>query len=192
VQSLENYIKASVALSRDDMHTISSFFQPATLAKGSYLGRRGRVCNKLAFVQTGYIRMFIEVNNREVTQWISGPGYFITDLSSFIFQTEGRWNMQALTDCTLLEISRQNYDVLSSQLPVWKEIDRLLIVNCFTLMEERIFNHLYMSTEERFHHLMKTQPELFNLVPLQYLASMLGMTPETLSRLRKKQLSGNS
>jgi CRP/FNR family transcriptional regulator, anaerobic regulatory protein len=183
---LETYIKSSVSLAPDDLQLITSFFKTGSMSKGDYFSRKGRYCDKLSFVQTGYLRMFVEADDREVTQWISGPGYFITDLSSFIFNTSGRWNIQALTDCTLLEITQNDYKSLSEKLPAWKEIDRLLIVKCFAMMEERILNHLYMSTEERFQHLMKTQPELFNLVPLQYLASMLGMTPETLSRLRKK------
>lgn len=188
MNALETYIKSSVSLSPSDLQIITSFFKPASMNKGDYFGKKGRFCDKLSFVQTGYLRMFVEADDREVTQWISGPGYFVTDLSSFIFNTPGRWNIQALTDCTLLEITRNDSEALSKKLPAWKEIDRLLIVKCFAMMEERILNHLYMSTEERFQNLMKTQPELFNLVPLQYLASMLGMTPETLSRLRKKQL----
>jgi hypothetical protein len=76
-----------------------------------------------------------------------------------------------------------------NKLPKWNELDKIFITKCFTILEERIFSHLYMTAEERFHQLFKQHPELFNQVPLQYLASMLGMTPETLSRLRKKQLS---
>lgn len=187
---LEKYIKTSVPLSPGDLATISSYFHYATLKKGEYFGKRGLFCDKMAFVQSGFVRVFIETADREVTQWISGPGYFVTDLSSFIFQSPGRWNMQALTDCELNVITKDRYETLTKELPAWSQIDRLLIVKCFSLMEERIFNHLYMSTEERFNNLMSTQPELFNLVPLQYLASMLGMTPETLSRLRKKSTAG--
>jgi CRP/FNR family transcriptional regulator, anaerobic regulatory protein len=189
MKALESYIRSSVSISPEDMSTIISYFKIGEIRKGDFFGRRGRYCDKLAFIQHGYIRLYIEANDREVTQWISGPGYFVTDLSSFIFQTPGRWNMQALTDCTLYEIDCDSYSRLAKGLPVWKDIDRLLIVKCFSMMEERIFNHLYMSTEERFQHMMATQPELFNLVPLQYLASMLGMTPETLSRLRKKSMA---
>ena len=186
---LEKYIKTSVSLSPTDLAKISSSFHRSTLKKGDYFGKRGLFCDKLAFVQSGFIRVFIDTSDREVTQWISGPGYFITDLSSFIFQSPGRWNMQALTECELDVITNEQYKSLAAELPSWSQIDRLLIVKCFSLMEERIFNHLYMSTEERFNSLMTTQPQLFNLVPLQYLASMLGMTPETLSRLRKKSMA---
>lgn len=186
---LEKYIKTSVSLSPGDLKKISSSFHYSTLTKGEYFGKRGLFCDKLAFVQKGFVRVFIETSDREVTQWISGPGYFLTDLSSFIFQSPGRWTMQALTDCELNVITKEEYESLTRELPSWNQIDRLLIVKCFTLMEERILNHLYMSTEERFEYLMENQPEMFNLVPLQYLASMLGMTPETLSRLRKKSTS---
>ncbi len=188
MSQLEEYIKKNGSLKQDEVDEIAIFFEPAELKKGDYFGRTGKYCDKLSFIQTGYVRVFVELQDREVTQWISPSGYFMTDLSSFTSGSPGRWNIQALTDCTLSEITRTKFDALEKKVPVWKDLYQSFIVNCFTLLENRIFNHLYMSTEERFQHLMKTQPELFNFVPLQYLASMLGMTPETLSRLRKKQL----
>lgn len=187
--ALEQYIHHSIALSPENLKAITSYFKPSELKKGDFFARTNRYCDKLSFVQQGYLRVFFEANDREVTQWISSPGYFITDLSSYIYRQPGRWNIQALSDCSMLDLSRNDYDTLSKEVPAWKDLDRLFIVKCFGMLEERVFSHLYMSSEERFHHLMKTQPELFNIVPLQYLASMLGMTPETLSRLRKKATS---
>lgn len=188
MELLENYIKSSLALSPSELETIKGYFKPVVLAKGDFLGKRGSFCDRLAFVNSGYLRVYVETPDREVTQWISSPGYFITDLSSFMYQVAGRWNIQALTECHAWEIRKKEYDELNNAMPRWKELDRMFIIKCFTLMEDRIFNHLYMSTDERFQMMMATQPELFNLVPLQYLASMLGMTPETLSRLRKKNM----
>lgn len=187
--ALEQYLHHSIALSPDNLKAITAHFKPSVLSKGDFFSRSGRYCEKLSFVQSGYLRVFFEANDREVTQWISPPNYFITDLSSYIYRQVGRWNIQALMDCTLLDLSRDDYDALSKEVPVWKDLDRLFIVKCFGMLEERVFSHLHMSTEERFNQMMKTQPELFNIVPLQYLASMLGMTPETLSRLRKKSTS---
>ena len=188
MSTLAKNIRSLVSLTEDDVAKITAYFKLQHLKKGEYVIRSGRFCNTLGFIQSGHIRVYLAANDREITQWVSSPGYFITDLSSFISQTAGKWNMQALTDCELLTITKMEYETLRKQMPVWSELDRLFIVKCFTLMEERIFNHLYMSAEERFQHLMNTQPELFNVVPLQYLASMLGMTPETLSRLRKNLL----
>lgn len=188
MNALENYIKNSIFVTESDLGQIIQCFNNRTIEKGEYFTRSGRVCPVLGFIETGYIRVFLEVGDREVTQWVSSPGYFITDLTSFVSESPARWNMQALTDCSIQQITRKQYNDLGKQVPVWQDLDRSFIVKCFTLMEERIFNHLYMSSEERFERLMKIQPELFNIVPLHYLASMMGMTPETLSRLRKKQL----
>jgi CRP/FNR family transcriptional regulator, anaerobic regulatory protein len=186
MDTLTQYISNVAPFSQTELQVVHDSFTETSLEKGKFFSRQKRVCSKLAFVQQGYLRVYLETNNQEVTQWISSPGYFVTDLSSFVFGTEGRWNIQALTDCTMLEISKQQHETLCQTVPAWKDLYSIFIVKCFTMLEERIFNHLHMSTDERFHHLLKTQPELFNLVPLQYLASMLGMTPETLSRLRKK------
>jgi len=117
------------------------------------------------------------IEDKEVTQWISTKGYFLTDLASFTFNTPARWNIQALTDCELYTIERQEYESLGDTIPEWHRLEKLFIAKCFIILEER------------YHKLFQLQPDLFNQVPLQYLASMLGMTPETLSRLRKKQVS---
>ena len=132
------------------------------------------------------MRVFTTTQNKEVTQWISTKGYFITDLSSMTFNTPSRWTIQALTNTELFTIDRKSYHSLHSVIPQWLELEKLFIVKCFSVMEERIFCHLSMTAEERYNQFYEQNRELFNQVPLQYLASMLGMTPETMSRIRKK------
>ena len=135
------------------------------------------------------VRIYTTIEDKEVTQWISTPGYFVTDLASFTFNTPARWNIQALTDCRLHTIEKEDYNSLGDIVPEWHQLEKLFIAKCFIILEERVNNHLFMTAEERYNQLMEQQPELFNQVPLQYLSSMLGMTPETFSRIRKKQLS---
>ena len=108
------------------------------------------------------------------------------DLSSFVFKQTARWNIQALTDCELYVIDNNDYQKIGQIIPGWNSLEKLFIAKCFTVLEDRILQHLSMSAEERYNQLFSFNKELFNQVPLQYLASMLGMTPETLSRLRKK------
>ena len=74
-------------------------------------------------------------------------------------------------------------------LPAWPEIENRFLTKCFIILEERVHNQISLSAEERYNDLMQFNPIPFNEVPLQYLASMLGMTPETLCRIRAKRTS---
>ena len=185
---LEKYIQTYFGVNQNDRSTISAYFKPLTLKKGDFFLKTGRYSDRLGFVQTGIIREFVVMDEKEVTKWISTKGYFVVDLSSFLFQNPGRWNIQALTDCELHVIDQKDYQKIGQVVPRWAELEKLFIAKCFTVLEDRILQHLSMSAEERYRQLFQFNGELFNQVPLQYLASMLGMTPETLSRLRKKAL----
>ena len=172
----------------EDLEKIGSCFHPSTLQKGDYFLKAGRPCDKLGFIQSGLLRIYATADGKEITQWISTGGHFVTDLSSLLFESPARWTIQALAETELYTISRTDYKRLGSLLPEWHEFEKLFIARCFTTLEDRMFRHLSMSAEERYEHLFTAASELFNQVPLQHLASMLGMTPETLSRIRKKQL----
>ncbi len=186
--NLEQYIQSYFDVQEEQLTSIASRFKYKEPAKNDFLLKQGRQCNQLSFIQKGLIRIYATVDDKEVTQWISTPGYFVTDLASFIFSTPARWNIQALTDCELYTIEKEDYNSLGNVVPEWHVLEKLFIAKCFIILEERVNSHLFMTAEERYNKLLQQQPDLFNQVPLQYLASMLGMTPETFSRLRKKQL----
>lgn len=189
---LEKYIINYFGVKENDVSKIVTFFKPVQLKKGEYFLRKGKSSDRLAFLQSGIVREFIDVDEKEITKWISTKGYFIVDLGSFVFSQPSRWNIQALTDCELFIIDLTDYHKLSEEVPKWLELEKLFIAKCFTILEDRVLQHLSMSAEERFNQLFQFNKELFNIVPLQYLASMLGMTPETLSRLRKKNVTSIS
>jgi CRP/FNR family transcriptional regulator, anaerobic regulatory protein len=186
---LENYIKSYFGvIENNDVKKMVSLFQIKKINKGEYLLKSGKRCDRLSFVQLGLLRMFAETEQKEVTQWIATKGYFSTDLSSFIFENPSRWSIQALVDTEIYIIYKDDYKKIGSVIPKWGELEKLFLVRCFTILEDRIFSHLSMSAEERYQQFFESNKELFNQVPLQYIASMLGMTPETFSRIRKKQL----
>lgn len=169
-----------------DQEHIISFFEHKELKKGSMALHADQQCNFLSFIQSGYFRMFAYSDGNEVTQWIGSKGYFVVDLASFLTNNPAKWNIQAVTDGELLSISKENYGKLTEIVPKWKDLEKIFLVNCFSAMEQRIFTHLSMTTEERYLSFFENNKELFNQVPLQNIASMLGMTPETFSRIRKK------
>ncbi len=187
---LEQYIQSYFGvLQAEDVARITDLFKSATLKKGEYYLKSGRPCLQLSFIQSGLLRIYAHTEEKEVTQWISTKGYFVTDLSSLVFETPSRWTIQALSDVELYTISREDYIRLGKILPQWHQLEKLFLAKCFTILEDRIFAHLSMTAEERYHSFFLQNSELFNQVPLQYIASMLGMTPETFSRIRKKNIS---
>jgi CRP/FNR family transcriptional regulator, anaerobic regulatory protein len=185
---LEQYIQSYFGMRENDLLKIRDLFQAQTLKKGDFYTKTGRICDRLSFIQSGLVRIYVDLGEKEVTQWVSSKGYFVTDLSSLIFKTPARWNIQAITDCELYTINKKDYDAIGGLVPQWHELEKLFIARCFTILEDRIFRHLSMSAEERYEAFYEQNKELFTQVPQQYLASLLGMTPETFSRIRKKAL----
>lgn len=175
-----------------ELKQMRTFFKPLYLKKGDFLVQAGGRSGHLCFVQSGLLRMFAQTDQKEVTQWIASPGYFAVDLAGFAFRQPARLNIQALTDCSLLALSMADYAHMGEVLPRWHVIEKMFLMKCFAFLEERVFSHLSLSAEERYAHFFATHKELFNQVPLHYLASMLGMTPETFSRIRSKQLAEKS
>lgn len=184
--SLEKHIEQVFGLEPDELGKVITCFETLDLEKGAFFLRAGHHASRLAFVQEGYMREYADTVHGEVTKWISMPGYFVTDIQSFMFGTNSRWNIQALTKCKLAVLSRENYQRISREVPRWNEIEKKFLAGCFAVLEGRVMMHLSMNAEERYHQFYTLYKELFSQVPLQYLASMLGMTPETLSRIRRK------
>jgi len=186
---LEQYIQSYFGVDKSDIEKINSLFKSTQLKKGDYFLKTGRQVNKLSFIKNGLLRIYANKGDKEITQWISGKGYFVTDLAGLTFETPARWTIQAITDVDLYTIDKKDYLSLGKLIPQWHHLEKLFIAKCFTILEDRIFSHLSMTAEERYHQLFETNRELLNQVPLNYLASMLGMTPETFSRIRAKKIS---
>lgn len=185
MEKLKNCILSQVAIEKKSIEAILSAFEPVELKKGEFFLKSGKICRKMAFIDTGYLRMYDIVDGKEITLWIGSDSRFITSLSSFIFQTSNHWNIQAITDCKLYVINRENHFKLNKAEPKWLEFDNLLLANSFALLEKSMFSQLHTTAKQRYDNLLKEEPQLFKYVPLQYIASMLGITPESLSRLRK-------
>lgn len=167
---------------------ISGYFEPMLLQKDEFFLQAGANARRMAYVQSGLVReYFDDEQGREVTKWIAMPGYFLMDVTAFMFQQPARWHFQALSDCSLLTLSQENYQKICTGIPQWPALEKLFLAKCFAMLEDRIVSHLSLSAEERYEQFFARFPALFNQAPLQYLASLLGMTPETFSRIRKKR-----
>ncbi|PPK87212.1 CRP-like cAMP-binding protein [Neolewinella xylanilytica] len=172
-----------------ELSQLAAAFSDLSLATGQDFLRQGEYHPRMAFVRSGYLRVHTETNGKEVTQWIAPPRYLLTDLAALVYGEPARWTITALTDCRLSVISASDYARLGKEIPGWPRAERSFLAHCFVTLENRVLSFLSLSARQRYEALFTEHPDLFNRVPLQYLASMLGMTPETLSRIRAGQRS---
>jgi CRP-like cAMP-binding protein len=186
---LEDYIKTYFGIPEEKVKKVCQLFHVETLKKGSYFLKRKQFCNRFSFIQSGLLRVYSTHKQKEITQWIASKGYFVTDVYAFVFNQRSRWNIQAINDCSLISISETNYQNIKTIVPNWDELEKKFIAECFLTLEDRIFSHLSMTAEERYDQFIEHNEAIMAQIPLNYLASMLGMTPETLSRIRKKRLT---
>ncbi|MEO9531148.1 MAG: Crp/Fnr family transcriptional regulator [Crocinitomicaceae bacterium] len=187
MNELEQYIASYFGVvNAEDLQIIGALFKETSYEKGDMLLMEGKKCDQLSFVQSGYVRMFHFHEDREITQWISSKGHFTTDLTSFIYEKPSRLTIQALSDSIVYSISKSDYLKIGELVSQWHELEKMFIIKCFITLEERVYSHLAMTAEERYQYFFENNKELFNHVPLQYIASLLGMSPETFSRIRKK------
>ena len=189
MSQLSNQIKAFFTASDAEVGEIEKCFKPLSLSKNEYFIKEGRYTHKLGFIESGIIREYLIVDGKEITKWLSVSGYFAVDIAGFLFDRPARWNFQALTDCHMQVIDQRDYHELHRVIPAWTLMEKNFLARCFTVLEDRVVSHLSLNAEERYKLFFQAYPELFNQVPLQYLASLLGMTPETLSRIRSRQNS---
>lgn len=106
---LQECIKENIQIPKSDLEKVTACFQPRHLKKGAYFLKPETICREMAFIQSGYLRMFDLVDGKEITFWIGGSGTFITSLSSFGFESINYWTIQAVTESQLLVINRQNH-----------------------------------------------------------------------------------
>lgn len=184
---LEQYINYNFGVTGEELSGIASLFKPDQIKKNNFFIKSGEACDKLSFVESGFLRLFRIHEEKDITQWIFSKGYFIGDMPSLVFGSASRWSIQALTDISMFTIHKADYERIAETVLRWAEIEKHFLIKCFAIMEDRIFGHLSMSAEERYNVFYEQNKELFLQVPLQYIASSLGMTPETFSRVRKKQ-----
>jgi len=186
MQVLISFLKNGLNLLENLIQEVARFYRKEHLAKDEFLVQKGKKCQKMGLITQGYLRFFSYADQKVVTHWIFVKDQLVTDVASFFLQQPAKWNIQALTDTTIFSLSQSNYHRLRTEIPEWDEYEKIFLVKLLSALENRIYTLLSMSTKDRYQYLFESDSNMFNELPLQYLASMLGMTPETLSRIRNK------
>jgi len=161
-------------------------FEQVVLSKNEYLLTEGKICRHLYFLEQGALRGFYNLDGKEITYWFGFEKDFVTSFHSFITQQPAVENIQLLEGSILWSISK---DTLASLFDQYHEIERLVRIvyeKYYIRLEERFVNAQFKTASERYENLLRQTPYLLERVPLGHIASYLGISQETLSRIRSK------
>ncbi|MCF6361122.1 MAG: Crp/Fnr family transcriptional regulator [Cyclobacteriaceae bacterium] len=181
-------INQIINLNENEAKIINQYFVSKILKKGDLFIKEGQYCNNIAFISSGTVRVFYtDENANEISCFFMNENNFISSFTSFLTHTPTKENIEAIDEVELHIINREELEKLSAEVPkiqIWR---RVIAENLFILMERRIAMLQSQSAQERYENMIKENGDIILKVPLQYTASFLGITPQHLSRLRKKQ-----
>lgn len=175
------------SLSTAAQEALSPFFEQVVLAKNEHLLTEGKTCRHLYFLEQGALRGYYNLEGKEVTHWFAFAPDFVTSFHSFITQQQAVESIQLLEGSVLWSISKEAATQLMNQ---YHEIERLVRIayeNFYLRLEERFVNAQFKTAAERYQQLLEQTPHILERVPLGYIASYLGISQETLSRIRSKR-----
>lgn len=180
-------ISQNITITDQDAELCRQYFEPVLYPKNRVIEEEYKIPRYLYFVVSGYVRLFhYNEKGDEVTTHINCPPGFITSYHHFINQTKANENLECITECELLRISKNNLDLLTQQSPAFKDFSILVFQQSLAYNENRAKELATLTAEQRYQKLIDNYPHILHNIPLQYIASFLGMNPKSLSRIRKE------
>lgn len=185
MEQLRRFLTTTHRIADADALQICSNFEILSLKKDEHLLKEGVQASAYWFIASGALRVYFLHNEVEATAWIAFENDFFTDLSSVRKKIPSRFNIQAMEDTTLYVIDAKTMEHLYQRYPDWQRLGRQLWESAFLNVIDAVVSFQTSTAEERYLAAMQI-PNLMQRVPLKYLSSYLGITPTSLSRLRKK------
>jgi CRP-like cAMP-binding protein len=191
VEKLIACILEKVNLSEEDIDIIEHLCIPKKVRKRQYILNAGDVCQYITFVERGMLRSFtVDSEGSEYVVQFAIEGWWISDVGSFVSGKEALYNIEALEDCELLHLTKSGMEELVTQVPGMERFFRLLMQSNIVALQRRVVAYMSLSAEEKYLKLMEVAPDIMQRASQQHIASYLSITPETLSRVRKKVAEG--
>lgn len=176
----------SFYLPDQNLHPLLDCFHELKIKKGKHLLKPKQDCNYIAFIQKGLFRVYyFDINGREIITWFSFTEMAITDLLGLYTTGKAQFYVEALEDSIIYKITKQDLEKLYIEYPVYREFGRKFAEEALTMLMQRTMSLHTKSAEERYKELLQI-PDFMQKIPLKYLASFLGVTDTSLSRIRKK------
>jgi len=186
MQGLIESIKLYVSLSTNEITLLKNSIEKKTYEKYENIFIHGKISDRIYFVNTGCVRLFYNVAGIDKTAFFYTEGQFICAGESYTFNVPAVENYQAVEQTEIYEFTKSKIESLLIKVPKMEVIARIATENELITCQKVIASFVTKSAEERYLDLLNTQGELFQRVPQQYIASFLGISPETLSRIKKR------
>jgi CRP-like cAMP-binding protein len=185
--ALAQIISSIYPMPAERMGEVLAQFTEMDLARNGYLLRADEVNDRYMIVGSGTLRAFThDTRGDEVTTAFYSKGRVVFDVASFFQRIPSRENIVALTDVHGWVLNYEQLNTLFHAYPEFRDFGRRVLVLGFTALKERTLGMIHDTAEERYARLLKMDPELFQVAPLKYIASYLGVTDTSLSRIRKE------
>ena len=186
-ETLQQYITSVLPMSIDKASFFAEQFEPIQFSKDTLLLQETKVSKNTFVLESGYIRSFTHNHNgQEVTTNIFSATCFVNDFLSFFKQQPTSENYQCITDCKLWKMSYENVQTCFHAYPEFREFGRMMLVTNYSNLHMRMLGMIKDTAENRYLKLMDNQPGIFQNVPLKIIASYLGITDTSLSRIRRE------
>ncbi len=180
-------LNETVPLTQEEQDLIKNYLTPKKLRKKQYLLQEGDVCKFIAFVEKGALRAYsIDEKGTEHIIQFALEGWTISDLYSFLTGEPATYNIDALEDAELVLTNKPAHEELLKKLPKYETYIRLQLTGAYLAMQRRLTSIISLSLEERYAYLTELYPDIVQRVPQHMIASFMGLTPETLSRVRRR------
>jgi CRP-like cAMP-binding protein len=184
---LRAHIEELNPISDREFGQLEAYFHTRRLRKKEHLYTQGTVCRWVGFITNGCVRNYhLEEDGEEYIVNFAFENWWVADLQSFYLEIPSMFNVQALTDCELLVSSKHEFEAAVTHIPAFGEFYRTKISRAYAASNLRLVLERSETAEERYQKLLTTAPWVIERVPQRYLASFLGIKPQSLSRIRKK------
>lgn len=187
MQQLFNHLASQFHITPAAAAALEAVFVEQDFRKNDLLLEEGQVCRQMFFLEKGCIRGFYNIDGKDISQWFGFENDFVTSFRSFITRSASSEYIQVVEDATLWSITKEQLENLLQQYPELEKMVRLIYEQYYIRLEERYSNAHFKSARERYDDLLEYSPHILQRMPLGYIASYLGISAETLSRIRNKK-----